>query len=152
MNNERLGAAYQDSTSELLDAAETKLARIEREGSGRRQVKALLHTMAMLASGTVTDRRVVRKHVPHCAGMAVLIVALLVVPLHAQQSPWGNAATKLGQEFTGPIARGFALVAIVVGGLTIATSDGGGRRTIGALVFGLGLALGAAQFVTWLFN
>lgn len=81
-----------------------------------------------------------------------LLVLALTLGLMAQQSPWGNAATKLGSEFTGPIARGFSLVAIVVGGLTLAFSEGGGRRTIGGLVFGLGLALGAAQFITWLFN
>jgi type IV secretion system protein TrbC len=72
--------------------------------------------------------------------------------LFAQQSPWGSAATKLATEFTGPIARGLALVAIVIGGLTLAFSEGGGRRAIGGLIFGLGMALGAAQMVTWLFG
>lgn len=72
--------------------------------------------------------------------------------LLAQQSPWGSAATKLSQEFTGPIAKGFALVAIVVGGLSLAFSEGGGRRAIGGLIFGLGMALGAAQMITWLFG
>ena len=69
-----------------------------------------------------------------------------------QTDPWSNAATRLGTAFTGPIAKGFALVAIVVGGLQLAFSEGGGRRTVGGLIFGLGLALGAANFVTWLFS
>ena len=82
--------------------------------------------------------------------LAVLLAVSAVVCL--AQTPWGTAATRLGTEFTGPIARGFALVAIVVGGLTLAFSEGGGRRTIGGLVFGLGLALGAAQFVSAIFT
>ncbi len=83
---------------------------------------------------------------------AFLILCGLTIPsLFAQQSPWGNAATKLATEFSGPIARGFSLVAIVIGGLTLAFSDGGGKRTLGGLIFGLGMALGAAQFMTWLF-
>jgi type IV secretion system protein TrbC len=82
-----------------------------------------------------------------------LLFLILNGPLLAQQSPWGNVAKKLADEFTGPIARALALVAIVVGGLTIAFTDGGGtHRIIGNLVFGLGLALGAVQFMAWLFG
>ena len=94
-----------------------------------------------------------RKHTtqPLCMRLASLILLLNTVSLFAQSSPWGNAATKLATEFSGPIARGFSLVAIVIGGLTLAFSDGGGKRTLGGLIFGLGMALGAAQFMTWLF-
>jgi len=35
-------------------------------------------------------------------------------------SPWENAVTVLQTAFTGPIAKGLALVAIVIGGLTFA--------------------------------
>lgn len=79
-----------------------------------------------------------------------LLAAALSMAAMAQ-GPWGRAADTIAIEFTGPIARGFSLVAIVVGGLQLAFSDGGGKRTIGGLVFGLGLALGATQFLTWLF-
>jgi type IV secretion system protein TrbC len=84
--------------------------------------------------------------------MRVLGFSLFSQVLLAQQSPWGTSAQRLGQEFNGPIARGLSLVALVVGGLTVAFSEGNGARIFGSLVFGLGLALGAAQFVTWLFN
>jgi type IV secretory pathway VirB2 component (pilin) len=78
---------------------------------------------------------------------------LAAVCANAQTSPWGTAATKLATEFTGPIAKGLALVAIVVGGITVAFSENGGsRRIIGGLVFGLGMALSAASFLTWLFG
>ncbi|MBK5292816.1 MAG: TrbC/VirB2 family protein [Acidobacteriia bacterium] len=82
---------------------------------------------------------------------ALLLIAVIPFQLAAQSSPWGNVATILANEFSGPIARGFSLVAIVVGGLGLAFSDGGGKRTLGGLIFGLGMALGAAQFMTWLF-
>ena len=66
--------------------------------------------------------------------------------------PFSTAATRLATSFTGPIARGFALVAIVIGGLELAFSEGGGRRAIGGLIFGLGLSLGAATVISWLFS
>ena len=90
--------------------------------------------------------------IPNGSLKTVLALAtLLPLQLAAQSSPWANVANKLGPEFAGPIARGFSLVAIVIGGLQLAFSDGSGKRTIGGLVFGLGMALGAAQFMAWLF-
>ncbi len=88
--------------------------------------------------------------IPLKSFMLCVTFCLFASPLFAQ-SPWGNAATKLATEFSGPIARGFSLVAIVIGGLTLAFSDGGGKRTLGGLIFGLGMALGATQFMSWLF-
>ena len=84
--------------------------------------------------------------------MPVVLMLLLAVAASAQSDPWSNAATRLAQIFTGTIARGFSLVAIVVGGLSLAFSEGGGRRALGGLVFGCGLAMGATQFLTWLFT
>ena len=45
-------------------------------------------------------------------------------------SPWENAVNVLQQAFTGPIAKGLALVAIVVGGLTFAFGEGGVVRRL----------------------
>ena len=53
--------------------------------------------------------------------------------------------------FTGPLARSLALVAIVIGGLMFMFGEGGAKRQISGIVFGGGLALFAAQFLTWLF-
>jgi len=67
-------------------------------------------------------------------------------------SPWENAVNVLQTAFTGPIAKGLALVAIVVGGLTFAFGEGGGKRTFAGIVFGLGMAVLAVNFLTWLFG
>jgi type IV secretion system protein TrbC len=67
-------------------------------------------------------------------------------------SPWENAVTVLQTAFTGPIAKGLALVAIVIGGLTFAFGEGGGKRTFAGIVFGLGMAVLSANFLTWLFG
>ena len=69
----------------------------------------------------------------------------------AAQSPWERAAANLETSFTGPLARSLALVAIVLGGLMFMFGEGGAKRQISGIVFGGGLALFAAQFLSWLF-
>jgi len=84
--------------------------------------------------------------------IAVAIVLLLAPSIAiAQQSPWERAASNLEQTFTGPLARSLALVAIVIGGLLFMFGEAGAKRQISGIVFGGGLALFAAQFLTWLF-
>jgi type IV secretory pathway VirB2 component (pilin) len=80
------------------------------------------------------------------------VVSLLLAPVAAlAQSPWERAAGNLEISFTGPLARSLALVAIVVGGLMFMYGEAGAKRQISGIVFGGGLALFAAQFLTWLF-
>ena len=69
----------------------------------------------------------------------------------AAQSPWERAAQNLEASFTGPLARSLALVAIVLGGLMFMFGEAGAKRQISGIVFGGGLALFAAQFLTWLY-
>lgn len=66
-------------------------------------------------------------------------------------SPWENAVVVLQNAFTGPIARGLCLVAIVVGGLMFAFGEGDSKRMLAGIIFGGGMALGAVQFMVWLF-
>ena len=66
-------------------------------------------------------------------------------------SPWENAVLVLQTAFTGPIARGLSLVAVVVGGLLFAFGDGDSKRMLAGIVFGVGMAIGAVNFVDWLF-
>ena len=66
-------------------------------------------------------------------------------------SPWLQAIDVLQAAFTGPIARGLSLIAIVVGGLMFAFGEGGSKKALAGIVFGLGMAMGAANFLAWLF-
>jgi type IV secretory pathway VirB2 component (pilin) len=79
-------------------------------------------------------------------------MTLLIFPrLAFAQAPWERAASNLEQTFTGPLARSLALVSIVIGGLMFMFGEAGAKRQISGIVFGGGLALFAAQFLTWLF-
>jgi type IV secretory pathway VirB2 component (pilin) len=84
--------------------------------------------------------------------VVALAVAIVLLPAVASaQAPWERAANNLASTFTGPIARSLALVAIVIGGLMFMFGEAGAKRQISGIVFGGGLALFAAQFLTWLF-
>jgi type IV secretory pathway VirB2 component (pilin) len=67
-------------------------------------------------------------------------------------SPWENAVNVMQTAFTGTIAKGLSLVAIVVGGLTFAFGEGGGKRTFAGIIFGVGMAVLAVNFLSWLFG
>jgi type IV secretory pathway VirB2 component (pilin) len=86
-------------------------------------------------------------------GAATLLVALVVAgPVLAQtNSPWENAVNVLQQAFTSTIARGLSLVAIVVSGLTFAFGEGGSKRVLAGVLFGVGMAIAAVNFLAWLF-
>ena len=84
-------------------------------------------------------------------GLATLAILMLAPAIALAQSPWERAANNLALTFTGPLARSLALVAIVIGGLMFMFGEGGAKRQISGIVFGGGLALFAAQFLTWLF-
>ena len=85
----------------------------------------------------------------------VSVIALLVAaPAFAQgagNSPWENAVSVLQTAFTSTIARGLSLVAIVVAGLTFAFGEGGSKRVLAGVLFGVGMAIAAVNFLAWLF-
>src|SRR5262245_40222307 len=81
------------------------------------------------------------------AGVGALAAA---APAYAA-SPWEDAVDVLRAAFTGPIARGLSLVAIVIGGLMFAFGEGDSKRTLAGIVFGVGMAIGAVNFMAWLF-
>ena len=84
--------------------------------------------------------------------LLVSILALSAEELMAQgTSPWLQAIDVLQQAFTGPIARGLSLIAVVVGGLMFAFGEGGSKKALAGIIFGLGMAMGAANFLAWLF-
>ena len=83
--------------------------------------------------------------------MAGLILVSPADLLAQGTSPWLQAIDVLEQAFTGPIARGLSLIAIVIGGLMFAFGEGGSKKALAGIVFGLGMAMGAANFLAWLF-
>src|SRR4051812_30847201 len=89
---------------------------------------------------------------PRYRPILLSVAAILLAPsLALAQSPWERAASNLALTFTGPLARSLALVSIVIGGLLFMFGEAGAKRQISGIVFGGGLALFAAQFLTWLF-
>lgn len=92
---------------------------------------------------------------PHARRWAVPALTLLTaVPVYAQSTgsdPWDNAVNVLKTAFTGTIATGLSLVAIVVGGLMFAYGEGQSKKTLAGIIFGVGMAIGAVNFMAWLF-
>jgi type IV secretory pathway VirB2 component (pilin) len=79
---------------------------------------------------------------------------LASLPVYAQSTgsdPWDNAVNVLKTAFTGTIATGLSLVAIVVGGLMFAYGEGQSKKMLAGIVFGVGMAIGAVNFMAWLF-
>ncbi|MGC2722432.1 MAG: TrbC/VirB2 family protein, partial [Candidatus Acidiferrales bacterium] len=90
-------------------------------------------------------KRVLRKYLANLSLRSLLLAILtllLAAPAFAQQgnSPWENAVNVLMTAFTSTIARGLSLVAIVVSGLTFAFGEGGSKRVLAGVLFGVGMA------------
>ena len=84
--------------------------------------------------------------------LSAALLALSAGDLLAQgTSPWLQAVEVLKDAFTGPIAKGLSLIAIVVGGRMFAYGEGGSKKALAGIIFGLGMAMGAANFLDWLF-
>jgi type IV secretory pathway VirB2 component (pilin) len=90
----------------------------------------------------------VLRHPIRCTTTAFCLVA----SAYAQGGdPWDNAVNVLKTAFTGPIATGLSLVAIVIGGLMFAFGEGQSKKVFAGIVFGIGMAVGAVNFMAWLF-
>ena len=80
-----------------------------------------------------------------------LVLSTAAFAQAAGGSPWENAVNVLMQAFTTTIARGLSLVSIVVAGLTFAFGEGGSKRVLAGVLFGVGMAIAAVNFLAWLF-
>jgi type IV secretory pathway VirB2 component (pilin) len=99
-------------------------------------------------------KAVVRFFGHYRAPLFLFLTIALASPAFAQttgNSPWENAVNVLQQAFTSTIARGLSLVAIVVSGLTFAFGEGGSKRVLAGVLFGVGMAIAAVNFMAWLF-
>ena len=100
------------------------------------------------------SNRLRRQFRPARTTIVFFVALLLGAPAFAQgggNSPWENADGVLQTAFTSTIARGLSLVAIVVAGLTFAFGEGGSKRVLAGVLFGVGMAIAAVNFLTWLF-
>ncbi|PYV38212.1 MAG: hypothetical protein DMG06_26245 [Acidobacteria bacterium] len=104
----------------------------------------------MKPTHATSHRKSLRVYTPIIA--FTLLSMLRTRVLYAPTSPWEQAVNLLQVSFTGPLARGLSLVAIVIGGIMFAYSEGGSKRTFAGIIFGLGMALGAVNFMNWLFG
>jgi type IV secretory pathway VirB2 component (pilin) len=112
----------------------------------RRNAQRRYPKMTPLWSKTLRFRKILRQLAAAALGL------LLAAPAFAQgASPWENAVGVLQQAFTSTIARGLSLVAIVVSGLTFAFGEGGSKRVLAGVLFGVGMAIAAVNFMAWLF-
>lgn len=66
-------------------------------------------------------------------------------------SPWTQAVLALPAVFTGPIAIVLALIAIIVGGPIFVFGESAAQRRLAGVIFGVGMAVGAVNFVSWVF-
>lgn len=108
-------------------------------------------TNSLLMQGSRTSVR--SKRAVRNGALTVAMSLALADEVFAQSggNPWTQAVQALQTAFTGPIATGLALVAIVVGGLMFAFGEGAAKRTLAGVVFGVGMAVGAVNFMSWLF-
>ncbi|MEW5979346.1 MAG: TrbC/VirB2 family protein [Acidobacteriota bacterium] len=93
-----------------------------------------------------------RKAAPQIVALFLLTLVLSPALFAQAASPWENAVNLLQTSFTGPLARGLSLIAIVIGGLMFAFGEGQSKKVFAGIVFGLGIALGAVNFMSWLFG
>jgi type IV secretory pathway VirB2 component (pilin) len=98
----------------------------------------------IISAGPRGGRALCRRLLP------VLLILAGACPVYAD-SPWENAVNVLQAAFTSTIARGLSLVAIVVGGLMFAFGEGDSKRMLAGILFGVGMAIGAVNFMSWLF-
>jgi type IV secretion system protein VirB2 len=92
-------------------------------------------------------------HSPRTLKLSLLSL-LLFVPLvaHAQGSPFDNGFTALQTLFTGTVAKVASLIAIVIGGYQFAHGEPGGKKALAGVAAGTGIAVLAANVLTWLWG
>ena len=108
--------------------------------------KRIAHKPSIWSNATTEQRT-------RLLAMTAILLFGLAVPAFAATggNPWEDAISSLQTSFTGPIAKGLSLVAIVIGGLMFAFGEGGSKKMLSGIIFGLGMVLGAANFMSWLF-
>lgn len=84
------------------------------------------------------------------AAMAMVLITLPASSAFAE-TPWEHAFRVVSESVNGPIAHAACLIAVVVGGIGYAMDGFENKRVLAGIILGCGMALGAAQILTWLF-
>ena len=79
-----------------------------------------------------------------------LLLCILLTPLIAHASPFDSGIANISDLFTGTAAKAGSLIAVVLGGLGFAFGDPGAKKNLAGVAFGVGIALLAANVITWL--
>ncbi len=87
---------------------------------------------------------------------SVTLFALLVLfpalALAQSGSPFDTGFTAMQNLFTGTVAKVASLIAIVIGGYQFAHGDPGAKRNLAGIVAGTGIAVLAANVLSWLWG
>ncbi len=84
--------------------------------------------------------------------VVIVITALFFSPLAAHASPFDNGISNVSTLFTGTAAKAGSLIAVVLGGLGFAFGDPGAKKNLAGVAFGVGIALMAANVISWLWS
>ena len=84
--------------------------------------------------------------------IVVALAILLLLPLTAHASPFDEGISNVSTLFTGTAAKAGSLIAVVLGGLGFAFGDQGAKKNLAGVAFGVGIALMAANVITWLWS
>jgi type IV secretion system protein VirB2 len=79
------------------------------------------------------------------------LLALFPVVVMAQ-SPFDTGFTAMQTLFTGTVAKVASLIAIVIGGYQFAHGEPGAKKTLAGVAAGTGIAVLAANVLTWLWG
>ena len=93
-----------------------------------------------------------RDHRSHVRLAPIAILLLVPLAAHAQGTPLDTGFTNLQNLFTGTVAKVGSLIAIVVGGYQFAHGEPGAKRALAGVAAGTGIAILAANVLTWLWG
>ena len=110
-----------------------------------------------MATPSQTKNRFLKGHSSRMFGSLQkisLLCFLICIPIaaFAQGSPFDNGFTALQTLFTGTVAKVASLIAIVIGGYQFAHGEPGGKKALAGVAAGTGIAVLAANVLTWLWG
>lgn len=83
---------------------------------------------------------------------ALVLATLISLPVAAYASPFDTGISNVSTLFTGTAAKAGSLIAVVLGGLGFAFGDPGAKKALAGVAFGVGIALMAANVISWLWS